>query len=138
MATCCFAALLSLPCMYLFLALKLELRRLGKRVATRDEAALVKEETGHRLKQLASEVEQLRSQLRELEQNRPATSRWAEEPASLQLNRQGQILGLYRKGRSIAEIAGALRIAPGEAELLIKAHELAQLPASSENPEVVL
>jgi DNA-binding NarL/FixJ family response regulator len=135
MATCCFAALLSLPCIYLFLSIKFELRSLSRRAATKGEAALEKEATGNRLKQLASELEQLRSQLREFEQSRPDASRWVDEPASVQLNRQGQILRLYRKGKSIVEIASALHIPPGEVELLIKVHELAQSPARSENSE---
>ena len=54
---------------------------------------------------------------------------WASEPSSVNLNRRGQVLKLYRKGKTTAEIAADLKISQGEVDLLVKVHDLGQGPA---------
>ena len=75
--------------------------------------------------ELASEIRQVRSHLEEAEQRMSPLSDWtAAEPSSLNLNRRGQVLRLYRRGDSLAHIASALGLSTGEVALIVKVQEM--------------
>jgi DNA-binding NarL/FixJ family response regulator len=99
---------------YLYLFLKVELGLLKKRGMTRAEFDA-------RLAELVAEMEALRSRLAAAE-SRAQQQEWT-PPQAVNLNRRGQILRLYEKGRSIADIASDLQISQGEVELLVKVHD---------------
>jgi hypothetical protein len=104
---------------YAFLVIKVELRLLGKRAATRAELEGA-------MRNLTGELEELRARLNEAERERHSQAGLSAEPESLNLNRRAQILGLHRKGRPVREIASVLHIPLGEVELMVKVHDLSQ------------
>lgn len=86
------------------------------------------------LTELADQVGQLRLRVEELEQRKAPLSDWATaEPSSLNLNRRGQVLRLYRRGDSVAHIASTLGLSTGEVALIVKVQEMAP-GRSAENP----
>jgi DNA-binding NarL/FixJ family response regulator len=105
---------------YGFLLIKVELRLLAKRAATRAELeSATRKWTG--------EFEELRARLSEAERERHSSLAGSSaEPESLNLNRRAQILGLHRKGKRVQEIASALHIPQGEVELMVKVHDLSR------------
>jgi hypothetical protein len=137
---------------YLFLAMKIELRLLSRRSVTRAELestvrqwasemaelrVRVNEAEGARfdpaaqpdalpVSQLVREIGELRARLNEIEQEGRRPLGLSGEPESLNLNRRAQILGLHRKGKPAREIASTLRIPQGEVELMVKVHHLSQ------------
>jgi hypothetical protein len=114
------AALLLLGAVvYAFLVIKVELRLLGKRAVTRAELEGA-------MRKWTGELEELRARLNEAERERGSQAGLSAEPESLNLNRRAQILGLYRKGKPVREIACALHIPQGEVELMVKVHDLSQ------------
>jgi hypothetical protein len=75
--------------------------------------------------ELKSQIEQLRVRLEEVEQRKQPLSDWtAAEPSSLNLNRRGQVLRLYRRGDSVAHIASTLGLSTGEVALIVKVQEM--------------
>ena len=102
---------------YLYLSLKVELRLLAKHTPRRQELDA-------RIRPLEAELEQLRTKLADSERSRSAPAGWTAEPVSVNLNRRGQILRLFRKGKTTAEIASDLQISQGEVELMVKIHVL--------------
>jgi len=115
-------------CVYLFLSLKavkVDLRLLAKPLVTRARFEA-------EVQRLGDELQQLRGRLTECEavHSAPAPWAWALEPAAVNLNRRGQILRLHRKGKSMQEIASALHISPGEAELMVKVHDMSRSAGS--------
>ena len=98
---------------YLYFALKVELRLIVRRSVTRAEL-------DGRLTELVAELEALRARLATVEA-RAAPVDWA--PQAVNLNRRGQVLRLHGKGRTTAEIATDLQISQGEVELLVKLHD---------------
>ncbi len=78
------------------------------------------------LTELALEIGRLRVRLEEVEQRKTPLSDWAAaEPSSLNLNRRGQVLRLYRRGDSVAHIASTLGLSTGEVALIVKVQEMA-------------
>lgn len=89
-----------------------------------------------RLTEVASEIEQLQKRLVEVEERRsPLAAEWSSEPSSLNLNRRGQVLRLYRRGEPSAQIASALGLSQGEVTLIIKVHELTRSGAGENEKE---
>ena len=86
------------------------------------------------LTELAAQIGQLRLRLEEAEQRKGALSDWAAEPSSVNLNRRGQVLRLYRRGDSVAHIASALGLSTGEVALIVKVQEMAPPGKGRENP----
>ena len=87
------------------------------------------------LTELAREIGQLRLRLEEVEQRKTPLSDWATaEPSSLNLNRRGQVLRLYRRGDSVAHIASTLGLSTGEVALIVKVQEMAPPGRGQENP----
>ena len=87
------------------------------------------------LTELAVQVGQLRLRLEEVEGRKTPLSDWATaEPSSLNLNRRGQVLRLYRRGDSVAHIASTLGLSTGEVALIVKVQEMAPPGRSPENP----
>jgi DNA-binding NarL/FixJ family response regulator len=110
------AALLAIAlplAIYYYLALKVELRLLARRVVTRVELE-------NRWSDMAAEWEALRERVAAAE-SRPVPADWT--PQAVNLNRRGQILRLHGKGRTPAEIASDLQISQGEVELVVKVHD---------------
>ena len=87
------------------------------------------------LSDFASEMGQLRLRLEEAEQRKSPLSDWtAAEPSSLNLNRRGQVLRLYRRGDSVAHIASALGLSTGEVALIVKVQEMVPPGRNQQNP----
>lgn len=100
-----------------FVALKRKIERVRTEAAPNDDVA-------DKLRQLSSEVEQMRPRLAELEERRGGIADWQGEPVSVNLHRRGQVLRLYRRGEPSAQIAAALGLSQGEVKLIVKVHEL--------------
>jgi DNA-binding NarL/FixJ family response regulator len=79
-----------------------------------------------KLAELAQQVEQQRSRLEEIEQRPNPAVNWSSEAPSVNLNRRGQVLRLYRRGDQTSEIASTLGMSEGEVKLIVKVHELAR------------
>jgi hypothetical protein len=79
-----------------------------------------------KLAELARQIEQHRSRLEELEHRPNPAVNWPPETASVNLNRRGQVLRLYRNGDQTSEIASTLGMSEEEVELIVKVHELAR------------
>ena len=76
-------------------------------------------------------VAALESRLANLDRTKDEHAEWLAQAESLNLNRRGQVLRLYRRGDSVPEIASALRMRPGEVSLMIKVYEIGRdLPDS--------
>ena len=83
--------------------------------------------TGHlatRFEALTTEVFDCRRRLTELDGRYTPVAEQAQLPASLHLNRRGQVLQLYRRGESPRKIAAALGMSQGEVKLIIRVIEL--------------
>jgi hypothetical protein len=79
------------------------------------------------VRQLSSDLEELRKRVDEQNGPNPASLPfWSSAETPVNLNRRGQIIRLSRKGKSIPEIAQDLNVAQGEVELLLKVHDLSQ------------
>lgn len=86
------------------------------------------------LTELALEIGRLRVRLEEVEQRKAPLSDWATaEPSSVNLNRRGQVLRLYRRGDSVAHIASTLGLSTGEVALIVKVQEMAPPGRGQEN-----
>jgi DNA-binding NarL/FixJ family response regulator len=111
------AGFLSLLALLLVIYLRFSMRREIERVRVESaqDASLPEtvQEISHRLERLAARIE-------EIEQQRGPAFEWVPEPASLNLNRRGHVLRLYRRGDSIPQIAAALGLSQGEVELMVK------------------
>jgi hypothetical protein len=90
--------------------------------------------TEEALTELASQIAQLRLRLEEVEQRKGPLSDWAAaEPSSVNLNRRGQVLRLYRRGDSVAHIASALGLSTGEVALIVKVQQMTPPGRGQEN-----
>lgn len=102
---------------WLWFSLRKELETLRDKMARTGDLA-------EQLKQLQNQLEQLQSQVAEVEQRRMPAADWSAEPASVNLNRRGQVIRLHRRGESSSQIASALGLSQGEVRLIVKVHEL--------------
>jgi len=107
-----------LLCLYLFLSLKRELQRDGRRASRRQDA-------------MADEVEALGKAFGRLEEELREMSRRSEllvEPppaaSGLNLSRRSQALRMHRRGESPANIAASLGMPQLEVELLLKVEQI--------------
>jgi hypothetical protein len=121
------AAGLSL-CLYLFFTLKCEIGAQEKR---RRQAEAVMSETVAAVRaaveELRAEVLEMRDQTGMLVPPEPAKS-------GLNLSKRGQVLQMYRRGRSPDQIAAALGLPLSEIELLIKVHRIVLEQVSQKLP----
>ena len=125
---CLFAGLIVLVCGILYVQ-----RRRSARLPAR-EAHAPAAATQEALAELTSQIGQLRSRLEEVEQRKSPLSDWAAaEPTSVNLNRRGQVLRLYRRGDSVAHIASALGLSTGEVSLIVKVQEMTPTGRSQDN-----
>jgi DNA-binding NarL/FixJ family response regulator len=122
------ALLLTAAGMYLLFALKPRVRRLEEQAARSEESAV-------EVANLRAELQKTQAGLRELEAARPSFTDRIPDGAGINMNRQGQVLRLHRRGESIAGIASALRLSGGEVALTLKVHELNQKFLAVEAPE---
>jgi hypothetical protein len=107
-------------CIFFFLSLRREIRALGKQVTEIDSGTAAKA-MAH-----GTEMGQMRSRLDNLEQSRSPLLSWISQSPSVNLNRRGHVLRLYRRGDSIPEIASGLRLSQAEVKLIVKVHELSR------------
>jgi DNA-binding CsgD family transcriptional regulator len=115
--------------LFVFLTVIVSLRRKTRCLKAE---AMAREEVSDKLNGLGNELDQIRTRMAELEQRRNPLSEQLGEPASVHLNRRGQVLRLYRRGESSAEIASSLGLSQGEIKLIIKIHEMARHEGSAE------
>ena len=102
-------------CIVLFLSLKQEIHR--------GEARGARATWKRPWIDLSAAFEQIRARLEEAAQPRPVASQWS-GAASVNLNRRGQVLRLYRRGDSPRQIATALGMRTGEVDLIVKVHQM--------------
>lgn len=108
-------------CLYLFMTLKVEIRRLlPGRVEDRERVATL--ETALEEARLA--VQRLEHDLREVEQQTGMLVAPAPARSGLNLSKRTQVLRMHRAGEGSAGIAASLGLPRGEVELLIKVHSL--------------
>jgi len=88
--------------------------------------------TPEKLEELAGDVEEVRARMAEVEERRNPVAEWSSELGSVNLNRRGQVLRLYRRGEPSAQIASALGLSQGEVMLIIKVHELTRTSGEPE------
>ncbi|MGA3024967.1 MAG: hypothetical protein ABSF98_09375 [Bryobacteraceae bacterium] len=105
-----------IACIVLFLSLKLELRRQSGLSRGRNRL----EET---VDGLSAAFEQIRVRLEETTQPPPVSPVWSGNP-SVNLNRRGQVLRLFRRGDTPRQIASTLGMRQGEVDLIIKVHQM--------------
>jgi Sec-independent protein translocase protein TatA len=83
------------------------------------------------------EFKELQGRLTEIEQQRAApVAEWFSDPASVNLNRRGQVLRLYRRGESANEIASSLGVSQGEVKLIIRMHEMSRSGSNTEKSDL--
>ncbi len=102
---------------WLFVRLRAALQHLALSIAAHER---VLNET----KALNVRIAALEGRVETIDQNRKEHSEWISQAESLNLNRRGQVLRLHRRGDSASDIASALRMGPGEVQLMIKVYEL--------------
>jgi uncharacterized protein DUF6115 len=125
---CVLSGLALAVCAGSFLWLKRQVERLGQE-PVRDAAA------HSAVAELGAQIGQLRLRLEEVEQRKTPLSDWAAaEPSSVNLNRRGQVLRLYKRGDSVAHIASALGLSTGEVALIVKVQEMTPPGRGQENP----
>jgi DNA-binding NarL/FixJ family response regulator len=117
--TCALSGLALAAFVWLFVS-KSQHSRLLKRQLAATQAC------SDQLAELARQVEQQRSRLEALEQRPDPAVNWSPETPSVNLNRRGQVLRLYRRGDQASEIATTLGMSEGEVKLIVKVHELAR------------
>lgn len=108
--------------LYLFYALKLEMRAARQRDQSRMEAI----EAEHQ--QLGEQLETAAARLEQIEERAAAFSVPAR--AGLNPSRRSQALRLFRRGQSAEEIARSLSLTSGEMRLLLKIHGMVTQQAS--------
>lgn len=101
----------------------------------RSETAIAARETAVRLDTLSGELETWRQRLAETEQRYIPAPEGFNSPASIHLNRRGQVAQLYRRGETARGIASALGLSQGEVKLIIKLYELNRSAACTNRPE---
>lgn len=110
-------------CLYLFLALKVEIRQLEKRW-TRKHQGL--EET---VCQMQAQLDELRDRLREAEERAGVLVAPAPPRSGLNLSKRTQALRMFARGESAEHVAAALSLPEGEVKLLLKVRRtLAEQP----------
>ncbi|MGD0616052.1 MAG: hypothetical protein ABSB67_00165 [Bryobacteraceae bacterium] len=114
-----------IACIVLFISLKLEIRR--KPGGSNGNV----EET---VDGLSAAFEQIRARLEDAMQPPPAPTVWSGN-ASVNLNRRGQVLRLFRRGDTPRQIASALGMRQGEVDLIIKIHRMVLNSAGARAPE---
>ena len=125
------ALLLAAAGMRLLLALR-------TRVALLERQAAGNEESAAEVPKLAGELQKMQASLRELEAVKAGFVNRIPDGAGINMNRQGQVLRLHRRGESVAGIASALRLAAGEIALTLKVHALNQKFLAAESQENTL
>lgn len=123
---CLFVGLIALVLVFLRL-------KSGRRAPAPEAAPAAGSEQA--LTELASEIGQLRLRLDEVEQRRSPLSDWpAAGPSSVNLNRRGQVMRLYRRGDTVAHIASTLGLSTGEVALIVKVQEMVPPARGQDNP----
>ena len=106
-------------CLYLFMTLKVEIRRL---LPGRVEDQQRVEALESALAEARLTVQQLENDLREVERQTGMLVAPAPARSGLNLSKRTQVLRLHRSGESSAAIATSLGLPRGEVDLLIKVH----------------
>ncbi len=98
------------------------LRRKWEAERTRFEDLL--KEQQERLDNFHAQLEDYARRLAESEQRYAPAAEAAAFPASLHLNRRGQVVQLHRRGENVRNIACLLGMSQGEVKLMIKLHDI--------------
>jgi hypothetical protein len=105
-----------IACIFLFLSLKLELRR-------RPGTPRGNHQMEETVDGLSAAFEQIRARLEDSMPTPAVSMPWSGSP-SINLNRRGQVLRLLRRGDNPRQIASALSMRQGEVDLIIKVHRM--------------
>lgn len=104
--------------LYLFLSLKVELAKLGKRNQTTNTALIASVEA------LRAELDDARSLIRDIQEHSGMLVPPAPTASGLNLNKRGQVLQMHRRGQSPDQIATTLGLPRTEIDLLLKVHQI--------------
>jgi hypothetical protein len=118
-----------IACIVLFVSLKLEIRQKPGGSSGTNQV----EET---VDGLSAAFEQIRARLEDAMQSPPSPTVWSGSP-SVNLNRRGQVLRLFRRGDTPRQIASALSMRQGEVDLIIKVHQMVLNSAGTRAPELL-
>jgi hypothetical protein len=113
-------------CIVLFISLKLEIRR--KPGSSNGDNV---EET---VDGLSAAFEEIRARLDDAMQPPQSPTVWSGN-ASINLNRRGQVLRLFRRGDTSRQIASALSMRRGEVDLIVKVHRMVLNSAGTRAPD---
>jgi DNA-binding NarL/FixJ family response regulator len=99
---------------------------LGRRrsAALSGEIAAESETRSESIASLKEQISRLQKRLQDVENRKTSLWDWNPEPTSINLNRRGQVLRLFRRGDSAAQIASTLGLSKGEVMLIVKVHEM--------------
>jgi hypothetical protein len=91
---------------------------------------------GRTVGELSSAFEAIRSRLDEAAGQHAVAPGWSGQ-TSINLNRRGQVLRLWRRGDTTRQIATALSMRPGEVDMIIKVHRMVIGGAAGKTSEAV-
>ncbi len=111
------AVLSTAACLFLLLCW----RKQSRLICERDSDATILAE---KIIELGKAVDSMTVRLEEIERRKTITIDGSAEPASVNLNRRGQVLRLSRRGDSAGQIASALGLSQGEVKLTLRVHEM--------------
>ena len=116
-----------LASIYLFVSLKFEFQRGGRRV--RQELTRAEAENG----ELKQRIEEISIRLQEAEDRAGVLVPPAPPKSGLNLGRRTQVIRMWRRGDRADNIAASLNLPRKEVELLLKVHQLSVNAGSSRN-----
>jgi len=108
-------------CLYLFLTLKCEIRRLEKRNRAGEKAAA---EAAEAAAAVRVALDGIRAELREMQEQTGMLVAPAPAKSGLNLSKRGQVLQMHRRGQAPQQIAASLGLPLTEIDLLIKVHQI--------------
>lgn len=112
-------------CLYLFVLLKCEIRKLETRWTRRHQAL---EET---IRKMQADIEDARTRLREAEERAGVLVPPVPPRSGLNLNKRTQALRMFARGSSPEQIAAALTLPENEVQLLLKVQRVLTEPAQA-------
>ncbi len=113
-------------CLYLFMALKVEIRKLETRWSRKQRGL---EETIHAVQ---AELDEVKERLREAEERAGVLVAPTPPPSGLNLSKRTQALRMFARGEPPERIAAALSLPDSEVQLLLKVQHMVaeQAPVS--------
>ena len=107
-------------CTFLFITLKQDLHRMGRRSRERQQALTSS------IEQLGAELNAMKLALAEIERKTGELPQLSPPRPGMNTTRRSQVLRMHRRGETPEQIAAALGLPQGEVDLLLKVHQLSR------------